>query len=282
MSFLDCYNALYEVLRNNATLTNYVHATQFLRGFRENFPYQDYSLILEPDVEATILNTKQYGQVPAPYRNKSEVMYVVNVFCRVILTISNEANIIGGTQLDVFKRGILEFTRDVRHAVRLVPDLNYNRVASSTSKANVSSTFALSSSKKYLSVSINGRTPVGYNSINCGGSSLSGSSIATNIQASLRLLGKHADDGYKNAVCTYNDVTKKFVISSNGYDPDNCVVVTAGSSNDCSAILGFDAPTEVAGRNITKVEFGTIVADNVAYPVRYRVVPVQIYEVTLD
>jgi len=282
MSFLGCYNALYDVLRADPTLTGYVHSSQFLRGFKENHPFQDYSLILEPDAEQSRVNTKQYGEVLAPYLNKMEVMYIINVFCRVILTISNEASIIGGTQMGVVKKGVLDFTGDVRHAVRLVKNLNYNRNASSVSKANSSDTYVLTAAHRSISVSINGRTPAGYNVINCGNTSFGGAAVASNIQASLRALGRHADDGYKWATCTYDSSTKKFTISSNGCDPDHRVVVTAGASNDCSALLGFDTPTEVTGRNITKVEFGTIVADNVAYPVRYRVVPVQIYEVTVD
>lgn len=282
MSFLDCYNALYDVIKADTTLLGYVNSTQFLRGFRENYPYQDYTIILEPEEEIPVLNTVQYGKVPAPYRNKQEVIHVIKVYCRVILTISNEATIIGATQMGVAKKGILEVIEDVRHSIRLVKDLGYNRTASSVSKANASDTFALSSTKKFITVKINGSTRTGHNVINCGVASLSGTTIAANIQTELRKLGRHADDGYLGALCTYNSTTKKFTISTTGYDPDNIVVVTPGVSNDCSALLGFDTPTELAGRNITGVEFGTVVSDNVAYPVRYRVLPVQIREVTLN
>ena len=79
-------------------------------------------------------------------------------------------------------------------------------------------------------------------------------------------------------MCTFNSSTKKFTISSIRYGPKSSVVVTAGASSDCLALLGFDSPTEIVGRNINKIRFGSIRADNTAYPVRYRIIPVMIRE----
>ena len=43
-------------------------------------------------------------------------------------------------------------------------------------------------------------------------------------------------------------------------------------------LLGFDNPTEVVGRNIKDVKFGSVFAENDLHPVRYRVLPVKIIE----
>jgi hypothetical protein len=52
----------------------------------------------------------------------------------------------------------------------------------------------------------------------------------------------------------------------------------AGASDDCSSLLGFDSPTEVAGRNIVEIEFRSSYPVNSYFPIRYRILPVVIRE----
>ena len=51
MAFNLVMKAMRDLFRADATLTSYIDSSQFLIGFRENYPLQNYSIILEPDPE---------------------------------------------------------------------------------------------------------------------------------------------------------------------------------------------------------------------------------------
>lgn len=269
MSFLDVYNALYDQVKASSFLT-YVDQSQFLKGFRENYALQEYSIIFEPGAEE---------EDPAEQGSEKlyEHIYTVDIYMRVILAGQlNEATLVGTS--DASKKGVLEMTNDVKNAIREDLTLGYSRYGSSVSEENAGGTFALDGTHKYISVSINGKTPTGYDAVLCGDSTLSGAEIASNIQSALRALGQHADDGYYEAVCTFNSSNNQFTIRTDRYGSEQTVEVTAGASDDCSTLLGFDSPTEVSGRNIIQVIFGIAAPNNIHYPVRYRVLPVRIAE----
>jgi hypothetical protein len=268
MSFKDVYNALYDQISTDSNLLVYVDSGQFYKGFTENAPVQEYSVFLEPGDEEEIDDTEVYGY-------KIEYKYLIDIHVRVALIADTIGSYIVGNDN---KKGILEFCDDIKAAIKADRTLNYDRSSYSESAANAGSTFVLSGSEKYISVSINSRTPQGYNTILCGDSSLSGASVASNIQTALRALGNHADDGYYDATCTFDGTSNKFKIEVLGEHPDWTVEVTAGASDDCSSLLGFDNPTEEQGRNITKIEFGNVYPNNVFFPVRYRIIPVRITE----
>ena len=269
MSFKNIYNALFDQISSDSTLTGYVNDSQFLKGFRQNIPNQEYTIIFEPGNEEDVEGTMTYDKVEG-------ITYYIDIYARIILKGADgiRGSIVGYGD----KKGLLDFVDDIKSSIRSNLDLGYKRKGSSTSSENIGTSFELLSNKKYITISINNRTPVGYDSILCGSSTLTGTQVATNIQAALRALGNHDDDGYNDAICTFDNDTKKFTITSNSYNAASSVVVTAGASNDCSELLGFDNPVEVSGRNIIKIIFETVTTDNRAFPVRYRVISLRIIE----
>jgi hypothetical protein len=272
MSFVNVYNALYDQLKASSYLT-YVDQNQFLKGFTENIPSQEYTIVLEPGAEEEPVNLEASGI----WGNRKGVIYNIEIHMRVMFVgSSNQLLIIGDTINN--KKGVLEFSDDVKAAIGEDWSLGYDRAGSSISAINAGTSFALTSSLKNIAVSINGRTPNGYDTILCGDSTLNGTQVASNIQSALRALGNHADDGYYEASCSFDNSAKQFTISTYGNHPDDSVVVTAGVSNDCSAVLGFDSPTEVNGRNVSDIKFETVIPNNTFFPVRYRVLPVKIWE----
>lgn len=268
MSFKNVFNALYDQVKASNRLT-YVHQSQFLKGFHEGIPAQEYTIIFEPSEEEETTAESSGGD--------TEVVYYIDIHLRVELIGATGEVLICGNSAGT-KKGILEMCDDVKLAIEDDTTLGYNRAGCSTSEAAVGTTFALTPTAKYISVSINGNTPTGYNAILCGQATLSGDVIAANIQTALRALGNHADDGYYLAECSFDNSLKQFSICTASNNPDQTVEVTAGVSDDCSAILGFDNPTEVSGRNITKIMFETVLPNNTFFPVRYRVLPVKIWE----
>ncbi len=269
MSFKTVYNSLFDQISEYSALTAYIDSTQFLKGFKQNIPNQEYTLILEPG------NEEEKGNVQT-YNDMKEFVYHIDIYMRTILTAVDgvQGVIVGyGT-----KKGVLDFVDDVKAAIRSDLTLGYNRQGSSVSAENAGVSFDLLPTKRYITISINNRTPAGYDTISCGDSTLTGIQIASNIQTALRAIGNHNGDGYNDAICSFNNDTKKFTITSDEYSPKAKVVVTAGASNDCSGLLGFDNPTVTVGRNIVKIEFGTVSTDNTLYPVRYRILPVRIVE----
>lgn len=271
MSFLDVYMALVDQIENDPVLLSYMSASDFKKGFKEVLPQRKYMVIVEPGTETEPQGKDAYNQF-------GEAEYEIQVYCRMVLTLPNvESMIVGSSTV----KGLLNFTDDVKQSIRKNRYLGYNKSGTSISGENVSGTFDLTSSAQHIKVSLNGRTPNGYDEIYCGGSSLSGAEVATNIQASLRALGKHADDGYTGAICTFNETDNTFTIASPTEGPTSTVEVSAASTLDCSSLLGFDNPTEERGTKITKMKFGQVSVDNRAWPVRYRIIPVTITEEVL-
>lgn len=269
MSFKNIYNALFDQISDYSTLTDYIDSTQFLKGFKNNIPNQEYTVILEPGNEEEKENVQTYNDV-------KEFIYHVDIYMRTILTAVDgvKGSIVGYGS----KKGVLEFVDDVKAAIRSDLSLGYNRQGSSVSAENAETSFVLSATEKHISVLVNNNDLTGYDSINCGNSTLTGNQIASNIQTALKAIGSFDGDGYNDAICSFDNDTKKFTITSNSFCPKSSVVVASGVSDDCSALLGFDNPIEVAGRNIIKIKFGAVTTDNTLYPVRYRILPVRIVE----
>ena len=270
MSFNLVLQALNDQLVANTTLLDYVKASRFFIGFKGPIGKDDYAIILEPGVQAESSGSRSVG----PSRQFIEEEYLIDIYARSILTgIGVQGTIIGrGT-----KKGVLDFIDDIKAAIVADLTLGYDAAGSSVSKANSSASFALDASNRYLSVKINDIERTNWDQIDCGSSTLAGSVVAANIQTALRALSLHADDGYEGATCTFS-ASKKFTITSSTLSPTSSVVITAGASNDCSALLGFDDPTEEIGKKIVSIKFGAVEPNNDFYPVRFRKLPVTIRE----
>jgi len=276
MSFLNVYKALYNQILADSTLLTYIDPDDIEYGFTAAKPRQQYVIYVEP-LDETELPAKDY---PTGNGSTKMVQYDMQIACFWNFPGKKlTESIIGYTDTTgTFKPGILQFSADVKSAIQSDMTLGYNRNSGVLSSENVSGTFVLTASNRYISVSINSKTPTGYDTVFCGDSSLSGSDIATNIQASLRSLGSRADDGYYYATCTFDDSNNQFTIRSGNCDPADTVSVSAGSSDDCSSILGFDSTTAQSGRNITKIEFGPTTKNSLVYPIRIRFVNVSVFE----
>lgn len=269
MSMKTIYNAIYNQLSTNATLLGYMGVNEFVRGFKEVLPTKKYMVILEPGPETEQRERKQYDKT-------TEVLYEYHIYCRLLLQSSKVESAILGT--DDYK-GLLDFTDDVKAAIRQDMSFAYNTYGRSLSLENAAGSFDLSPSETHLSVSIDGKTPTGYDAIYCGSTAaLDGATVAASIQDSLRALGRFADDGYQMATCTFNSANNQFTINSANLGPESSVVVSAGAANDASAVLGFDSPTEYIGTNLIKTEIESVTVENGAFPVRYRMIPVAVTE----
>ncbi len=272
MSFNTVIQAIKQQLRDDAALSEYVDNRLIVVGFKENISNQEYVAMIEP-------MTEEERVVSSASRNLKEMIYQIDIYLRMISpSLGSEGIIIGKSG----KKGLLEFTYDVRRAIKDDLTLGLDSPSYSLSQRKTSDTYVLSGTLKYISVRIGDSPRTGYNTINCGESSLSGSAIATNIQTALRSLGKYADDGYTNAVCTFDSTKNQFTIKAGIDGPQTHVVVTAGASDDCSSVLGYDVPIPVVGTNVTQISFGTVTPNNDIYPVRYRVLPISVYEEVRD
>ena len=268
MSMKDIYNAVYTQLSTDETLLEYMGIEEFVRGFKEVLPTKRYMIILEPGQETEITKRQQYDKT-------LEVEYEIQVYCRLLLQSNKVESAILGN--DTYK-GLLDFTEDVKAAIRKDMSFSYNTYGRSLSAENAAGSFDLDGSNRYLTVSIDGKTPTGYGAVDCGSSTLTGAEIAANIQASLRLLGRFADDGYKNATCTFNETLNQFTINSANIGPEAKVEVSAGATNNASAVLGFTSPTEYSGTNLIRTQIESITVENGAFPVRYRMLPLLVTE----
>ena len=261
----------------------------FGKVYKEPTPQEKYTLLLNASIETE-------DQESQSYRNTStkEITYEIGLAVRMIFAgKSREELTLGWTEIRDTEmpsgdyKGILAFMEDVKEAIRKDETLKYNIPGYSESSDNTSDTFNLSDSNRYISVSINGRTPDGYDSIDCGISTLSGNDVALNIQNSLRALENahlKSNDGYKDVEVTFNSTNNRFKIEPVQIGPTSRVTVTAGASNDCSTLLGFDNPTEERGKNIKKIEFDPVIPldgevdGRNKYPVIVRVMKIFITE----
>lgn len=271
MSFKNVYNAVHAQLAADTTLLAYISESDFIKGFKEVLPVKKYMVIVEPATETELGNRQDYGQIV-------DVQYEIQIYCRLLLTSAKVESAIIGNDVN---KGLLDFCDDVKSAIRKDMSFSYNTYGRSLSGENAAGSFDLSASARYLTVSIDGKTPTGYDAVDCGAATLTGEQIATNIQTKLRLLGRYADDGYKMATCTFNSSNNQFTINSANIGPKATVAVTAGATNDASEVLGFDSPTEYRGTNITKTKIEAVTVENGAFPVRYRIVPIVVTEETL-
>jgi hypothetical protein len=271
MSFKDVYTSLFNQIQGDSTLLGYMSSDDFIQGFRESLPVRRYMVIAEPGPERQMGKSQDYDKIV-------EVEYEIQLYCRILLQSTRVTSVILGNSNNI---GLLDFTDDVKSAIRRDMSFSYNSEGQSLSAENVAGSFDLSATARYIAVSIDGRTPTGYDSIDCGSSTLSGDQVAANIQAALRSLKKVSNDGYASATCTFNSSTNQFTIKSSNVGPGSVVNVDVGASDDASVILGFDNPTETRGTNIIKSAIGSVSVENGAFPVRYRVVPVTITEEVL-
>lgn len=268
MSFQTVYEAVIAQLEADTILSSYIDASCFIRGFKESLPIKKYMLIFEPGQEEEITSRQDNNKV-------LEMTYEIEIFCRLILAQSKvESTILGNDRY----RGLLTFTDNVKAAIRQDMSFAYDTHGRSLSIENAAGSFDLDSSNRHLTVSIDGKTPTGYDAIFCGDTTLAGADVALNIQNSLRSLGLYDDDGYKQSTCTFNATTNQFTINSPHYGPMARVVVTAGSSDDASSILGFNNPTEYRGTNIIRTQIETVTVENQYFPVRFRIIPLLITE----
>jgi len=268
MSFGDVILALADQVKDYSPIREYVNPNNIFIGFRENLPSAEYMIIFEPGVE-----TEEENASSSKRFRESE--YGIDVYVRMIIPSLGHAGMITGKRS---KPGLLQFTDDIKQAIRNDFTLGLRTASTSVSAKKTSGTYALASDAKNISVNIGSINRAGYDTITCGDSSLSGAAIAANIQAALRALGREKDDGYTNATCVFDSGDNRFTITSGYEGPRHAVAVTSGSSDDCSSILGFDSPTEEAGKNVTKIEFGAVTPNNEFFPVRYRVLPLIITE----
>lgn len=268
--FKDILQGVFDQLKNSSFL-DYVAQKNFYLG-PANPPNDKYVVFIEPSSERASEDTYTTGI--------KEITYELKVFCGLVIQSSNQEQLIGKGN----DKGILDFVEDIKDTIRNDLTFGLTRTGSSITQANATTNYNLTSSARYISISLDGKTPSGYNSIDCGTSTLSGTQIASNIQTALRSLGNssYAQDPYNSVTCTYDTTERKFTISSPTSGGRSSVVVSTGASNDASEILRFNRPVEVRGRNIISSFIGDIryFLELEEYPVRYATVDLSITEET--
>jgi hypothetical protein len=207
---------------------------------RENMPETDYLIWLYPVMANNLHRTES-----SLLMNMS---YTIVIGCRVMISQSMEEQLYGTST----KKGLMDLVSDIFFTIKDDPTFGVNSSGTSISMSSSSTSYALSSSARYLTISVDGLSPSGYNQVDCGTSTLTGTQIASNIQTSLRALANsaHPADPYATVTCTYDNDEKRFTITSPTTGGRSSVVVTAGSTNDASSVLGFDKPKETRGANI--------------------------------
>jgi hypothetical protein len=181
------------------------------------------------------------------------VSYIVIIGCRVAISTDLTEQLYGTTS----KKGLMDLMSDIYFTIKDSPNFGVSSQGTSISKSGSSTQYALTESVRYLTVQLNGvemdmSNYSGYDTIDCGISTLTGTQIASNIQTSLRALAlsEHPNDPYATVTCTYDTSRKKFTITSPTEGTRSAVTVTAGASNDASSVLGFNSPKEERGANI--------------------------------
>lgn len=273
MSFLSVCNELYNRFLNDPALSAYVYPDQMVVGANITHPRQHYVIQIEPE------NEVEPGSPNKIYDDVMEIQYQLAIDCLLNIPASSIDQLILGYTPNgkAFNPGILQFASDVKNVVRKIRE-TYNVNNGIISGANVSDTFNLTPTNKYISVNFKGVTSIESGLIFCGDSTLSGDDIAANIQASLRSINSYGNTNFSKATCTFDNSTYKFTISAGSIGVDNIVAVSSGATDDCLSLLNFDSGTElIEGRNITKVVFGPTTKDP-EYPVRIRTVNCEIFE----
>jgi len=268
MGFTTVLQAVHIQLKNSNNI-KYVFDKHIYLGPKE-IPDAKYSIFIEPLSEEEKDNTRA--------GNVKHLLYTFNIFAGMVVNSTAEVQIFG----DGKEKGILDFTEDIKTTIKENLNFGLNANGYSRSKASTITSYALTANNKYISVSLDNKTPAGYNLINCGDSTLTGTEIAANIQVSLRALGNsvYPRDPYNLVICTYDNTNKRFTITSKTDGGRSTVVVTSGNTDDCTAILGFDNPTEERGINIvsTFIPRTQFFVDVEKHPVRYAVITVNTTE----
>lgn len=271
MSFNAVLSAIETQLKADATLLGYVNASQISIGYREIPAPARYAIIIEPGGEEE--NNRSEGG----YANFT---YSMDIYARIMHGGSIEDNLLTTTD---FGKGLLAFVDDIKAALRADKDFGLNSSGTSMSAAGVSTSYNVGPNSKHLKIKINGFNPIGYDEIGVAdfdsNTIVSGEAIAATLQANIRALDDEAN-GYGQATVSYDNNTKKFTITSAGLTgPESFVEVTAGATASADIALGFDNPTETRGVQIINLEFGPVSDSGYdLYPVRYRVIPIEVIE----
>lgn len=268
--FSDVIKAVHSKLKSSVFL-DYVKQKDFFLSPGPTIASR-YALFLEPILEEEREN-KQAGGI-------KHIDYIMQIYAGIAISGDRDEIVTAkGTN-----KSLLDFIEDIKKALRVDLTLGLNRVGTSISQANATTSYVLTANVKYISVSINGATPSGYDSIDCGSSTLSGTQIAINIQASLRSLGNstYVGDPYNTVTCTYSTTERKFTITSSTAGAGSSVVVDTGVTDDASVILKFNRPTELRGRTIISTYIPKIqyFIEDVDYPVRYAQIGLNVSEET--
>jgi hypothetical protein len=269
MSYKTVYKALFEQLKDSSHL-DYLDDEDFFEEFKEPFPQRNYILFMNPGIEEPEVQRASHSIAIARYS--------ISVVGRMAVG-ELENRVLGDDDF----RGILDFTEDIKAAIREDLTFGLDKQGTSQSWQLGVDTFALDSSHRYLTISINGNTPSGYDSVDClpaaGGPNYPGADIATKMQASLRaLVDPSSETGFQDVVVDWDSTRRRFTITSQEYGAISHVEVSAGASNDCSSDLGFDNPTEERGSTIVTVEFLPILSVEDVYPVTFREIPIIVNE----
>jgi len=269
MSFKTAFSALLDQLKDNATLRRYMDEEDFYDEFKQSFPAKRYIVFLEPGSEEIEIRRGTKGLATS--------LYNIEVVTRLNLADEVDSRILGNRNY----KGILDFTEDVKSAIRSDLTLGLNTQGTSVSDYKASGTYDLTANARYLTVLINGAVnpPSDYDRVDCGTAQASGATIAAQIQSSLRaLVDTSSKTGYADVVVSFDDTRNRFTITSQEYGAISSVVVSAGAEKDASSILGFDNPTEKRGVKIITINFGMIQPVDDVFPITYRTIPLQILE----
>lgn len=246
------YKAIVSTLKASTRL-GYVKNDDIWDVPKENKPPENYGICLFPLSVSNLPRTESDSLV--------NVAYAIGIICAVKIANDVETQLYGKTS----KPGLFDLVSDIYFTIKDSPNFGVNSSGSSIAMSKSSTSYILSSSVRYLTVSVDNKTPSGYDQIDCGVSTLTGTQIASNIQTSLRALAIStsigSDDPYAEVTCTYDNDEKQFTITSPSDGGRSSVVVTAGATNNTSSILGFDKPKETRGGNVVVSRI------NVTYPV---------------
>jgi len=266
MSFKTAYEALFNQLKDYSVLRKYMNEEDFYDEFKPAFPQKNYIIFLEPGPEEPEVERGTKGIVIAQYN--------IEVVARLNLG-DVESRILGNNDF----KGILDFTEDVKAAIRSDLTLGLYSQGTSVSAARSSGTYNLTANARYLTVLLNGNDPSGYDTVDCGTATASGATIAAQIQTSLRaLVDTSSKTGYADVVVSFDAGLNKFTITSQEYGAISSVQVTAGASDDASAVLGLDNTVEERGQKIVTVDFGVIQPVDDVYPITFRTIPLVVKE----
>ena len=266
MSFKTVYEAILDQLMSNITLRRYVPKEAFFEEYSAAFPNLPYVVFMEPGMENP--------EGDRASRGLAEAVYNIEVVGR--MSVPDLDNRVLG---DRTNKGILEFSGDILAALRSDLTFGLDAQGTSISRRMASATYNLGANIRYLTVTINGNTPSGYDRVDCGIAPASGTVIAAQIQTSLRaLVDTKSKTGFADVTVTYDNALKRFTITSQEYGALSSVVVGEGAEKDASTILGFDNPFETRGVRIIRVEFQMIEPLEDLYPVAFRSIPISVHE----